>query len=270
MWKNERQKAPVAAFLGWLLLVSAAVNAVLLLLEPYSVAYSENGVLTLGYAVYALIGLLFSTPSPVVALFITLRRKEKITVREFLGRFLETPRPVKTILITGGFCLAAFVFALVYGERNGSPWYLMPLGCIIMLPFVGFAEETGWRGFLQPALEKKLPFPAATVIVAVIWWAWHLVLWVMPSSNHYGDSIIGFAITIFVWAFAAAAIYRATKSVLACAFYHAFINSIGAIWDWNSLFDAFPKENGMWLWFGAVFAASLIITAFSGGKRKDN
>lgn len=37
-----------------------------------------------------------------------------------------------------------------------------------------------------------------------------------------------------------AAIYKTTKSVFACAFYHAFIDSIGAVYDWNALFDAFP------------------------------
>ncbi|RKM59325.1 CPBP family intramembrane metalloprotease [Butyrivibrio sp. CB08] len=47
---------------------------------------------------------------------------------------------------------------------------MMPLGFLIMLPLVGFAEETGWRGFLQPMLEKRFPFPVATTIVAVIWY----------------------------------------------------------------------------------------------------
>ena len=61
-----------------------------------------------------------------------------------------------------------------------------------------------------------------------------------PTSRHYGDSIIGFAITIFIWAFALAAIYKATKSVIACAIYHSFIDAIGAVYDWNLLFDSFP------------------------------
>ena len=157
------------------------------------------------------------------------------------------------------FCVCALIFAVFCGEPNGSPLYMMPLGLLIMLPFVGFAEETGWRGFLQPALEKRFPFLVATTIVAVIWCVWHFPIWLQPSSNHYGDSIVGFAINIFVWAFVAAAIYKATKSVLACAIYHSFINSIGAIYDWNKLFDAYPKSNAAYIYFGAIFIIAVII-----------
>ena len=99
-------------------------------------------------------------------------------------------------------------------------------------------RRTRLERILQPEMEKMFPFPIATSITAVIWCVWHLPIWVMPSSNHYGDSLIGFAITIFVWSFIGAAIYKATKSVLACAIYHSFINSIGAVYDWNDLFDA--------------------------------
>lgn len=155
------------------------------------------------------------------------------------------------------FCAIALAFALLCGTPNGASWYMMILGFIVMLPFVGIAEEPGWRGFLQPELEKKYGFPIATSFVAAIWYVWHLPVWVMPTSNHYGDSLIGFGITIFVWAFVAAAIYKATKSVLACAIYHSFINSIGAIYDWNALFDAYPKTNGMLFYFGIAFVSAI-------------
>ena len=77
-------------------------------------------------------------------------------------------------------------------------------------------------------------------IVIGIWCVWHYSAFIDPTSRHYGDSIIGFAITIFIWAFALAAIYKATKSVIACAIYHSFIDAIGAVYDWNLLFDSFP------------------------------
>ena len=108
-------------------------------------------------------------------------------------------------------------------------------------------------------LEERFPFPVATTIAAVIWCVWHFPIWLQPSSNHYGDSIVGFAINIFVWAFVAAAIYKSTKSVLACAIYHSFINSIGAIYDWNKLFDAYPKSNAAYIYFGAIFIIAVII-----------
>lgn len=268
MWKNTSKKAPIAVFLGWILFLSLFVTGVLLLLEPYSVSYMENGRLTVGYAIYAVIGMLFSTPAPLVALYITLRGAEKITVKEYFRRIIHTEKPWTAVWITGLFGIAAFVFALCCGKPNGAPWYMMPLGFLIMIPFVGVAEETGWRGFLQPEMEKMFPFPIATSITAVIWCVWHLPIWVMPSSNHYGDSLIGFAITIFVWSFIGAAIYKATKSVLACAIYHSFINSIGAVYDWNDLFDAYPKTNAMMLYFGIVFMAAVIIWVIYDRKEK--
>ena len=92
----------------------------------------------------------------------------------------------------------------------------------------------------------------------------------MPSSNHFGDSLIGFGIMIFVWSFVSAAIYKSTKSVLACAIYHSFINSIGAIYDWNKLFDAYPKSNEMLIYFGLTFVLAILIWVFVDKKEKWN
>ena len=51
-----------------------------------------------------------------------------------------------------------------------------------------------------------------------------------------------------------AAIYKTTKSVFA----YAFIDSIGAVYDWNALFDAFPGSVSVnvfcAVWLGAAIA----------------
>ena len=209
-------------------------------LLPYSVAYSETGKLTAGYLLYAAIGLIFSTPAPFLSVLILSLVRDRISVKQVLRNVFRTENKGKTALITGGFCALALIYAVMFGKPNGSPWYLFPLGFLIMIPFVGIAEETGWRGLLQPELEKRLPYPFSVLLTALIWFVWHLPLWLDPTSNHYHDSMIGFAITIFIWAFALAAIYKATKSVIACALYHTFIDAIGAVYDWNALFDTFP------------------------------
>lgn len=51
MWKDERKKAPVAEFLGWMLFLSILVEGALMLLEPHSILFEESGRLTVGYAV---------------------------------------------------------------------------------------------------------------------------------------------------------------------------------------------------------------------------
>ena len=210
------------------------------LLLPYSINYSETGEMTAGYFLYASIGLLFSTPTPFIAVLIISLFIEKIGIKQMFRNIFRTENKMKTILITGGFCLLALVYAMLFGIPNGSPWYMFPLGFLIMIPFVGIAEETGWRGLLQPELEKRMPYPFSVLLTAAIWFVWHFPVFIDPTSNHYGDSIIGFGITIFIWAFALAAIYKSTKSVIACALYHTFIDAIGAVYDWNALFDGFP------------------------------
>ena len=209
---------------------------------PYSVAHSETGKLTAGYLLYAAIGLIFSTPAPFLSVLILSLVRDRMSLKQVLRDVFRAENKGKTALITGGFCALALIYAILFGTPNGSPWYLFPLGFLVMIPFVGIAEETGWRGLLQPELDKRMPYPFSVLLTALIWFVWHLPLWLDSTSNHYHDSMIGFAITIFIWAFAVAAIYKATKSVFACALYHAFMDAIGAVYDWNVLFDAFPRS----------------------------
>ena len=167
-----------------------------LLLMPYSIAYAKTGKMTAGYFCYAAIGLLFSTPAPFIAVLIIRLFKERIGLKKFFEWIFQTENKLRTILMTGGFCLLALLFALINGTPNGSSWFMLPLGFIIMIPFVGIAEEAGWRGFLQPAFEERMKFPFSVLLTAAIWYVWHLDLWLDPTSNHYGDSLIGFGITI--------------------------------------------------------------------------
>lgn len=266
MWKDN-EKAPVWEFLGWVVLLSIVCNVINLPLERYSIAFQEEGTLTVGYVIYAITGVFLETPNPLIATYITLKRHKKIdTVKDFCRLIFDTPNIAKTVLITGAFCAAALCMALIYGIPTGAPWYMF----IIALPVMvigGGIEEVGWRGFLQPALEEKFSFPIATILVSIIWYAWHLPIWLQPSSNHYGDSLIGFAIMIFVWSFIGAAIFKATKSVFACVMYHAFINAIGAVFDWNALFDRFPNQGGMYVYFCVALIAAVALTLCS---RKDS
>jgi len=91
----------------------------------------------------------------------------------------------------------------------------------------GGNEEIGWQGFLQPSLEKILPFPLATVTTGLIWAVWHLPLFFTPGSSQAGTSFLVFTAACLLARFWLAALYKVSQSILYCVLFHGAINTIG-------------------------------------------
>jgi CAAX amino terminal protease family. len=108
-----------------------------------------------------------------------------------------------------------------------GPLY-MPILLLPTMLFGGGLEEVGWRWILQPALEKKLPFAAATLVTAAIWSVWHLPLFFIENTGQYGMSFGLFAIMVVGMSFALAVVYRLSNSVWLCVLMHSLSNSMGS------------------------------------------
>lgn len=69
-----------------------------------------------------------------------------------------------------------FAFEKVYNILGGTS--LAALGTLLLgllLDEGGTLEELGWRGYALPLLLDRMRSPLrATMVVAVLWWAWHL------------------------------------------------------------------------------------------------
>ena len=65
-------------------------------------------------------------------------------------------------------------------------------------------EEFGWRGFLQPHLQKVLPPWVAAICVGIMWAAWHLPLflagWGSAPPLVFSLMLVGLS-TLMAWAF---------------------------------------------------------------------
>jgi membrane protease YdiL (CAAX protease family) len=62
-----------------------------------------------------------------------------------------------------------------FGEMNGFPQWTVA-GVAALLVVAGLGEVTGWRGFLQPALQRRVRPLLAVLVVAAIWAGWHAPL----------------------------------------------------------------------------------------------
>jgi membrane protease YdiL (CAAX protease family) len=109
---------------------------------------------------------------------------------------------------------------------------ILPIMIIgILIGAVG--EEIGWRGFLQPILEKKHSIFIASIIVGTIWGLWHV--------GHYKNGLffmIGFLLFTISASIIIAWLLRETQfNIIIAIVFHIAINLGFVVFFKNSLTD---------------------------------
>jgi membrane protease YdiL (CAAX protease family) len=124
-------------------------------------------------------------------------------------------------------------------------------------------EEIGWRGFLVPALSRRLSFVPVAIVSGVIWAVWHLPLVVFSDYNAgtpmwYG--VTCFSVGVVSLSFLMVWLRMRSQSFWPTAFLHASHNLYV-----QGLFDRVTVDTGATRWltgeFGAVFVATVALAA---------
>jgi uncharacterized protein len=123
----------------------------------------------------------------IAALIITAIVSGRRGLREYLGRSVQWRVPLRwygfAVLPIAIFLGVAALLAVSggpapdladLGEFSGLPELAWPLLILAVLVFNGYGEEAGWRGFLVPGLLKRYGPFTTSLIVAMIWFAWHV------------------------------------------------------------------------------------------------
>jgi membrane protease YdiL (CAAX protease family) len=79
----------------------------------------------------------------------------------------------------------------VYGSRAAL---MAPMLILFALPGA-FAEELGWRGFALPRLQKTTSALLSSIVIAIIWGAWHVPLMIYFGQESLKD-IAGIALAV--------------------------------------------------------------------------
>ena len=123
------------------------------------------------------------------------------------------------------------------------------IGFLMMLPYGPLAEELGWRGFALPLLQKRMNAIFASLVLGVIWWAWHLPQLLIPELQWSVGGIPPFSYLLLVvpCAILATWIYNNTEgSVLLTILFHCAINFSTGLLGFNSPYFLPMLLAGLW------------------------
>jgi membrane protease YdiL (CAAX protease family) len=183
----------------------------------------------------------------IAALIVTMLTEGAIGIRSLLSRWFKWRVEVRYYAFAVLAPIAFFALAMLInrvasgvsdlsllGQADYLP-YLGPLG-VLLLWFMtyGLGEETGWRGYALPHLQRKHPATTATLILGILWGFWHLPAF-FYRDTYIQMGVLGFpmflvsiifASMVFTW------LYNSTGgSLLLVALFHAFF-------DWLSTSQA--------------------------------
>jgi uncharacterized protein len=118
-----------------------------------------------------------------------------------------------------------------YGRFSGTPAIGL-VGVFLLITFVGsLGEETGWRGYALPQLQRRFSPLTATLILAPLWFLWHLPQFaVVATYRDFGPaSYVGMFLGLTCGAVVLTWLYnRSGGSILLVIVWHGAYNFVGA------------------------------------------
>ncbi len=132
------------------------------------------------------------------------------------------------VLLVDGVSGRALPLAGDFARFSGLPsgWGVLGVGAAIVVG--GFGEEAGWRGYALPQLQRRHAPLAATLVVAALWAAWHLPMFLVVEGfrSFTGPVTAGWVLGLFCGAVVLTWLYNRTGSILLAAVWHGTYNII--------------------------------------------
>lgn len=124
--------------------------------------------------------------------------------------------------------LVALITRVVTGvwPRFGETRPVVMIVAIALSTWAQSGEEIGWRGFALPRLARTFGLVGASLLLGVVWAAWHIPLFFIRAGDTYGQSFPLFLSEVTAMSVALAWLYwRTGGSLLLVMILHAAINN---------------------------------------------
>lgn len=140
--------------------------------------------------------------SPTILLLLMLKKlKPNTSIREFYKRVFKERLKIYLIIVIPIMIFSVFLISVIILSAIEKTSMLEQLkfvpsaliGTIIFTILQGpTGEESAWRGYLRPELEKRYNFIKGSFILGLVWAFWHAPLWLVSCKYN------GFQILIFI------------------------------------------------------------------------
>jgi membrane protease YdiL (CAAX protease family) len=125
--------------------------------------------------------------TPTVALLVLFKKLyPNSTVKEFYKNAFKERLNLKILLIyavlhllviVGAASIHTFTKGISFSNLFNLSLQSLLFGFVLALFSGATGEESGWRGYLQPFMEKEYSVITASIIVGIIWAFWHTPTW---------------------------------------------------------------------------------------------
>jgi membrane protease YdiL (CAAX protease family) len=163
-------------------------------------------------------------------------------IRELVGRMTRWRVGIHWILVALGSPIALYLISAVilrvwsgawpdwsrFGSAEELPGLAGIAGWALHTLTFGFGEETGWRGFALPRLQKGRSARSATLILWVFWAIWHVAMFTYKENMMAMGTfeVIGWLVGMLSGAIVLTWLYNSTQgSILMVALWHGTYNA---------------------------------------------
>jgi membrane protease YdiL (CAAX protease family) len=130
-----------------------------------------------------------------------------------------------TVAVKLGVALLHRVLTGGWPRFGDLSWLLIPFAIAISTP-VQSGEEIGWRGYALPRLAARIGLARASLVLGVIWAAWHLPLFFVRWNDTWRQSFVVFTLQVTAISVAFAWLWERTgHSLLLPMLLHAAVNN---------------------------------------------
>jgi membrane protease YdiL (CAAX protease family) len=169
-------------------------------------------------------------------------------IRNLLGRMFSWKVGIKWWLVALSpvalYLIAVLIDGLIqgsfnftgFGKVNELPGLYWPIGWLLMISTFGLGEETGWRGFALPRLQKGRSAMSATLILVVFWLGWHIPMFFYKESfiQMGFPGAVGWAVSLAFGAVVLTWLYNSSQgSILMTIIWHGTFNAATSATEGN-------------------------------------